>query len=77
MRVENLAGMKDGRRLGRKKGDGGEKRIRAENWEDKVDGGEIGEEGGGRWNKGAREMKMTETRWPGQNRGREREMKKS
>lgn len=29
--------------------------MRAENWEDKVDGGEIGEEEGGRWNEGARE----------------------
>lgn len=56
--------------MGGEKGDGVEKRIRAENWEDKVDGGKIGEDGGGRWNEGAREQKMTETRW--RNRGRQR-----
>lgn len=31
--------------------------MRVENWEDRVDGVDIGDEGGGRWKEGARELK--------------------
>lgn len=47
MRVENLEGKTD-EGLTRDR----EKRMRAENWEDRVDGGEMGGDGGDRWNEG-------------------------
>lgn len=32
--------------------------MRAENWEDRVDGVDIGDEGGGRWKEGAKRRKQ-------------------